>query len=56
MNEIDQVWLKYEDQVLLDSLKSLNDVNRLALTFGEDVAHTYRLMTLRRNPSRCPSG
>ena len=56
MNEIDQIWLKYEDQGLLDGLESLDDVNQLALTFGEDVARTYRLITLRRNRSRCPSG
>ena len=56
MRGIDQTWLKYEDQGLLDCLESLDDVNRLALTFGEDVARTYRLITLRRNPSRTPSG
>ena len=56
MNEFDQIWLKYEDQGLLDGLESLDDVNRLALTFGEDVARTYLLITLRRNPSRCSSG
>ena len=56
MNESNQIWLKYEDQGLLDRLDSLDDVNRLALTFCEDVASTYRLITLRRNPSRDPSG
>ena len=56
MNEIDQIWLKYENQSLIDGLESLDDVNRLALAFGEDVAHTYRLITLRSNPSRCLSG
>jgi len=56
MRDIDRIWLKYEDQGLLDRLESLDSVNRLALTFGEDVAHTYRLITLRRNPSRDPSG
>ena len=56
MNEIDQIWLKYEEQSLLDSLEALDDVNRLALTFCEDVARTYRLITLRRSPSRDPSG
>ena len=56
MNESNRIWLKYEDQGLLDRLESLDDVNRLALTFCEDVASTYRLITLRRNPSRDPSG
>ena len=42
MNESDRLWLKYEDQGLLDRLDSLDDVNRLALTFCEDVARTYR--------------
>ena len=56
MKESDQSWLKYEDQGLLERLDSLNDVNRLALTFCEDVARTYRLVTLRRNPHRGSSG
>ena len=56
MRDIDRIWLKYEDQSLLDRLESLDDVNRLALTFCEDVARTYRLVTFRRNPSREPSG
>lgn len=56
MNEIDQIWLKYKEQSLLDSLDALDDVNRLALTFCEDVARTYRLVTIRGNPSRAPSG
>ncbi len=56
MYETNRIWLKYEDQGLLDRLKSLDDVNRLALTFCEDVARTYRLITQRRNPSRDPSG
>ena len=56
MKDINRIWLKYEDQGLLDCLESLDDVNRLTLTFGEDVADTYRLITLRRNLSRDPSG
>ena len=56
MYETDQFWLKYEAPGLLDRLESLDDVNRIALTFCQDVAHTYRLITLRRNPSRNPSG
>ena len=56
MRESDRIWLKYEDQSLLGRLESLDDVNRLALTFCEDVARTYRLVTFRRNPSRDPSG
>ena len=56
MKESDRIWLKYEDQGLLDRLESLDDVNRLALTFCEDVALTYRLVTFRSNPSRDPSG
>ena len=56
MRDIDRIWLKYEDQSLLDRIESLDDVNRLALTFCEDVARTYRLVTFLRNPSRDPSG
>ena len=56
MEEIDQIWRKYEEQNLLEHLESLDDVNGLALTFCEDVARTYRLVTLRRNASRDPSG
>ena len=56
MYEIDQIWLKYETHGLLDRLESLEDVNRIALTFSADVARTYRLITLTRNPSRNPLG
>lgn len=56
MNEIDQIWLKYEDQGLLDRIESLNDVNQLALNFCEDVARTYRLVTTWPNPGGDPSG
>ena len=56
MEETDQIWLKYEEQGLLDRLESLDDVNGLALTFCEDVARIYRLVTLRRNPDRDSSG
>lgn len=56
MRDFDRIWLKYEDRGFLDRIESIDDVNRLALAFGEDVASTYRLITLRRNPSRDPSG
>ncbi len=56
MHETDQIWLKYEAPGFLDRFESLDDVNRIALTFCQDVALTYRLITLRRNPSRYPSG
>ena len=56
MRNIDEIWLKYEDQSLLNRLESLDDVNRLALTFCEDVARTYRLVTIRGNTSRGPFG
>ena len=56
MQEIDRIWLKYEEGRILDRLESLDEVNRLALTFGSDAAQTFRLLTLMRNPSRNPSG
>ena len=56
MRNIDRIRVKYDDPSLVDRLGSLDDVNRLALTFCEDVAHTYRLVTCWRNPSRDPSG
>lgn len=33
MRDIERIWLKYEDQSLLERLESLDDVNALALTF-----------------------
>ena len=54
--EADQIWHKYEEQGLLDHVESLDDVNRLALTFCEDVTRTYRLVTLQRNPNGDPFG
>ena len=56
MDEIHQIWLEYENEGLVNRLESLDEVNRLALTFCEDVAQTYRLVTLRSNPDRDPSG
>ena len=56
MRDIDPIWLKYEDQNLFDRIESLDDVNRFALTFGKDVARTYRVITFQRSPSRIPSG
>ena len=56
MRDIDRIWLKYEKESFLDHLESLDDVNRLARIFCEDVARTYRLVTLRRNLSRDPFG
>ena len=56
MQEIDRIWLKYEEGRILDRLESLDEVNRLALTFGSDTAQTFRLLTLMRNPGRNPSG
>ena len=56
MQEIDQIWLKYEESDLLRRLDSLEDVNRLALTFGKDLARTFRLITLLRDPGGYPRG
>lgn len=56
MRDSDQVWRKYEGQGLVDDLESLDDVNQAALVFCEDVARTFRLITLRGNPSRDPFG
>ena len=56
MQELDRIWLKYDKDRLLDRLESLDDVNRFALTFGRDVARTFRLVTLQRNSARKTSG
>ena len=56
MQEVDRIWLKYEQDGLLDRIDSLEDVNRLALVFGRDVVRTFELTTLLRNPERNPSG
>ena len=56
MQEIDRIWLKYEEGRLHDRLQSLDDVNRLALTFGTDVARTFRLITLLPTSGSDPPG
>ena len=56
MSDIEQIWLKYDDESLLSRLRSLDDVNRLALTFCEDIARTYRFVTIRGNTTRDPFG
>lgn len=56
MQEIDRIWLKYEEGRLLDRLESLGDINDLALTFGWDVSQTLALITLTRDPGRYSSG
>ena len=56
MEDIDRIWLKYEDGRILDRLESLDEVNRLALTFASDAAQTFCLLTQMRNPSRNPAG
>lgn len=55
MQEIDRIWLKYKKDRILDRIESLDEVNHLALTFGRDVAQTFRLITLLRNPDRSSS-
>ena len=50
MQEIERIWLKYEQRRFLARIESLDEINRLALTFGSDVAQTFRLLTLLRNP------
>ena len=56
MQEIDRIWVKYDEGRLLARVESLDHVNRLALAFGRDVAETFRLVTLLRDPDRNPSG
>ena len=56
MQEIDRIWLKYEEGRILDSIESLDEVNRLALIFCSDVAETFRLVTLLHSPDRNLSG
>ena len=56
MQDIERIWLKYEEGRFFARIESLKEVNRLALTFGRDVAQTFRLLTLLRNPDRNPSG
>lgn len=41
MQEIERIWLKYEQGRFLARIESLDEVNRLALTFGNDVAQTF---------------
>lgn len=56
MQELNRIWLKYDEDSFIDRIQSLDDVNRLALIFGKDVAHTLELITLRRNTDRNPNG
>ena len=56
MQEIIHIWLKYEEDRLLDSIQSLEDVNQFALTFGKDVAYTFKLVTLLQNTDTNPYG
>ena len=56
MEDIARIWLKYEEGRILDRLESLDEVNRLALTFASDSAQTFCLLTQMRNPSRNPAG
>ena len=56
MQEIDRIWVKYDEGRLLARVESLDHVNGLALAFGRDVAKTFRLVTLLRDPDRNPSG
>ena len=51
MYETDQIWLVRGSR---ERLESRDDVNRIALTFGADVAGTYRLITLRRKTTTRP--
>ena len=56
MQEIDNIWLKYEKDRILTRVDSLEEINRVALAFGNDVANTFRLITLIRDPVRNPRG
>ena len=56
MQEINHIWLKYEEDCLLDSIQSLEDVNKFALTFSKDVAYTFKLVTLLQNTDTKPCG
>ena len=56
MQEINHIWLKYAEGRLLDGIQSLEDANQLALTFGKDVAHTFKLITLLQNSDTSPCG
>ena len=47
MNGFDQVWLKYEDQGLLDGLESLDDVNRISRSRWALVFSTRTTLPMR---------
>ena len=56
MEQIDRIWMSYDESRLVAGLRSLDDVNRLSLTFTTDVAETFRLVTLLRAADRDSSG
>lgn len=56
MQEVNKIWLKYENDLILEDLTSLDEINSFALTFGRDVARTFQLLTLTKNPRRNPKG
>ena len=56
MEEINKLWLKYENDRTLEQPMSVDEINRFALIFGRDVAQTLQLLTFTRNPRRNPKG
>ena len=56
MIEISLLRAKYESDQVLDGIDSVDDINRYAHSFYNDVANVYHSITLQRNPHRNPSG
>jgi Family of unknown function (DUF5677) len=56
MDEIFKITEKYDESYIKEGLKSLEDINKFALTFYKDVAEIYDALTRIRNKERNPIG
>jgi hypothetical protein len=56
MDEIRGITEKYDDAYVREGLKSLEGINKFALTFYRDVADIYDALTRIRNIERNPIG
>lgn len=56
MDEIDKIINRYNEAYIIDSLRSLDDINRFTGTFVKDVAEIYDCITRMRNIERNPTG
>ena len=56
MDEIETIISRYDEAYVLNSLRSLDDINKFTGTFVKDVAEIYDCITRMRNIERNPTG